>query len=150
MKRTIQYKHYPFERRTYAIAPPTLEKLEEAAVDFMVGLESEVVCGLGVAKVHPNDGYCKREGREVAGDHLNCKLKDVARFKIIYFKVSEDRIYFVIKNKSFVIKLKCIKNKEIPIVTDILSTKTHRLYNGEVTSKWNRPNSLGRPVRKMA
>jgi hypothetical protein len=113
----LQYKHYPDQKRTYAIHPPLLSKLEEAMAAHIADAPHELVFALGKARVHPSDHYSKADGRKVSFD----KIKMVKMRLDSFASRNNGTIELLLKGSGYSILLTVRKNREVAIVREVFS-----------------------------
>lgn len=118
---SLQYKHYPQHKRTYAVHPPLLAKLEEAMAHHIVDAPCELTVMLGAARVHPNDQYSKAEGRKIADK----KMKTLKMKLDSFASRNNGTIELLVHGHGYSMILTVRKNREVAIVREILS-KRHR------------------------
>lgn len=64
-------KHGKGKSRTFALRVPTKELLLEGIKAYIIGREVSYLMDFGVAKVHPDDNFNKKVGRETALTNLS-------------------------------------------------------------------------------
>jgi|GEM_PF-3902771 len=111
----LQYKHYPEYKRTYAVHPPLLSKLEEAMASHIADAPFELVVAVGYSRVHPDDNYSKAEGRKIS----YAKIKMVKMRLEHFFSGNNGVIYATLKGERYSIDLIIRKNKEVAIVKEV-------------------------------
>lgn len=64
---------------------------------------------VGTSHVHPNDNYCKKTGRELAGRRLRPQL-----FKLREIYNNDGKLYLTYSNESRIVEFRLNKNSDKP------------------------------------
>lgn len=112
----LQFSHWVYGKRTFAVRVPTIETLDDAVARYYVNGEAIVCIDFGVARVHPEDRYCKKMGRIVA--HQN--LKQVW-FKVTGMIFKGNEVLFMLAGRGYELEIGVMRGKEVPFLRMVLS-----------------------------
>jgi len=96
----VYFRHFPEERRTFAVLPVPRCTILAALTNMKRGKNAEFKFQMGVAYVHPNDRYCKATGRYFAGVDVQWTIGNLERAIIethgtLYrVRIGNDAIHF--------------------------------------------------------
>jgi len=103
---TIQFYHDKHNGVTYAV---NVNFDKEDLLELVHKFDEPIGLMVGESYVHPNDNYCKKTGRELAGRRLA-----VNKVKFDYCQTVEDKAFISFKDDGLFIKFRVNKNSEKP------------------------------------
>lgn len=67
---SLQFRHDRKNNRTFAVELPSIDRMQEDLAHLVAGTSQKIGIKHGVARVHPNDRFCKATGRAVASSNM--------------------------------------------------------------------------------
>lgn len=114
---SIQYYHQRarFEKEgTYASNLGDVKELRTAVEEFVKGNSLPVVFSIGKSKVHPNDRFCKKIGRELAIQRMS---RQTAKVHHVFIREQDMKVYLVTEGYGVILSIS--KSKDNPIVRGV-------------------------------